>query len=126
MATSPSAISSPVFNGQSSFSSDFQTMLTRAVSVASLPLQALQSDVSTITTQQQALTSLESQFTGVQAALQQVASAMQGSFTAQSSEPSAVSASVTTGALAGTYSIEVDSAGSSTTTLSKANLIAVT
>jgi flagellar hook-associated protein 2 len=47
-----------VFTGISSFSSDFQTVLTRAVSIASLPLKRLQNDESDILTKKTVLGSL--------------------------------------------------------------------
>jgi flagellar hook-associated protein 2 len=121
MATSPSA----VFSGQSSYSADFQQVLTRAVGIASLPLQAMQSDVSKLQAEQQALSGLQSQFTGIQNAIQAVSAAVNGSFTSVSSQPQSVAASITSGALAGTYKIQVDDPGSSSTSLSRANLITV-
>jgi flagellar hook-associated protein 2 len=47
-----------VFTGISSFSSDFQTVLTRAVSIASLPLKVLQNDEADILTKKSVLGSL--------------------------------------------------------------------
>jgi flagellar hook-associated protein 2 len=122
MATS----SVPVFTGQSSYSADFQQVLTRAVSIASLPMQALQTSVSTAQSQQTELTTLQTAFTTLQSDISSINSAVQGSPTAQSSQSSAVQATATADALPGTYSIEVDSIGSSTTTLSQAGSTPVT
>src|SRR5438093_201464 len=49
-----------VFTGISSFSSDFQTVLNRAVSIASLPLKRLQNDDVDILQKKQLLGSLNS------------------------------------------------------------------
>jgi flagellar hook-associated protein 2 len=122
MATSSSAI----FSGQSSYSADFQQVLTRAVSIASLPMQLMQNTVTTITGQQQELSSLQSAFTTLQVDIAAVATAAQGSATAQSSQPSAVQASTSSGAMSGTYSIEVDTIGSSASAFSQAGVPPVT
>ena len=48
------------FTGISSFSEDFQTILSRAVSIASLPLQQLQNDQTEMLAKKQSLSSLRS------------------------------------------------------------------
>ena len=55
---SSSTISPLVFTGISTFSNDFQTVLTRAVSIASLPLKQLQNSDSDVLQQKQLLGSL--------------------------------------------------------------------
>src|SRR6185437_857296 len=112
--------SSAVFSGQSSFSADFQQVLTRAVAIASLPMQAMQNAEAKLLAQQQAINGLQSNFSSLQNAFAAVATNSSGTVTAQSSQGSAVVATTTAGALSGTYSIEVDSIGSSTATISKA------
>ncbi|HEX5226904.1 MAG TPA: flagellar filament capping protein FliD [Bryobacteraceae bacterium] len=47
------------FTGVSTFSNDFQSIIQRAVQIASLPVQSLQNEQSTVNSQQQALTALE-------------------------------------------------------------------
>jgi len=47
------------FTGVSTYSDDFQSIIQRAVQIASLPIQSLQNEQSTITAEQQALTALE-------------------------------------------------------------------
>lgn len=121
MATS----SSPVFTGQSSFSADFQQVLTRAVSIASLPMQTLQNSVSTLTGQQSELSTVQSAFTAISNDISSINSAVQGSPSASSSQ-SAVQATAAAGALPGTYSIEVDNIGSSASALSQAGVPPVT
>jgi flagellar hook-associated protein 2 len=117
MSTSP--IPPPTFNGVSTYASDFQQVLTRAVDIASLPMQNLQNDVTTLTGQEQALGNMQSTFSSLQSAIQAIGTA-QSSMSATVSDPSTVSASATSSALPGTYTIQVTGLGSSTTTLSNA------
>jgi flagellar hook-associated protein 2 len=126
MASSTSAITAPTFNGSSTYSSSFQQVLTNAVNLASLPMQQTQSDVDTLTNEQSALGSLESTFQSLDTALQAIGTASGGSTSATVSDPSAISASTSSGALPGTYSIEVDSIGSYTTAMSPAGSTTVT
>jgi flagellar hook-associated protein 2 len=124
MASSTSALSSstPVFNGSSTYSSDFQQVLTRAVQIASLPLQQMQNTVNDLTNQASALSSLGSSFATLQAAMDAVQTAAQGNMAATVSNPGAVSASAGSKALPGAYTIQADSLGSPTLTLSSAGL----
>ena len=126
-SSTTSSLSTPVtFTGQSTFSSSFQQVLQRAVSIASLPMQQLQGDVTTLQGQQSALASLGSTFDSLQTALQGIATAASGSVSASSSDTSVVTASAQSTALPGTYSIQVTDDGSSTTTVSNAGATAVT
>ena len=123
---SPTFTLNPTFAGSSTFSSSFQQVLTRAVQMASLPMQQMQNHVNDLTSQQTTLSSLEATFASLQAALTQVSGDASGSLAANVSDPSVASATVTSSALPGTYSIQVDSLGSSTTTLSQDTLSKVT
>lgn len=123
MSTSP--IPPPTFNGSSKYASDFQQVLTRAVSIASLPLQQLQNGEITLTQQETALGGLQSNFSSLQSAIQGLGSA-QAAMSASVSNSSTISASASSTALPGTYSVQVTSLGSSTTTLSNAGTPAVT
>jgi flagellar hook-associated protein 2 len=123
MSTSP--IPPPTFNGVSSYANDFQQVLTRAVDIASLPMQNLQNQVTTLTQQEQTLGGLQSTFSSLQGAIQSIGTA-QASMSATVSDPSTVSASATPSALPGTYTIQVTNLGSSTTTLSNAGTPPVT
>src|SRR5580698_9522591 len=123
MSSTPAPIT---FNGSSTYSSAFQQVITRAVSIASLPLQSLQNSVSNLTSQQSELTTIGTDFSALQNAVQALGSAAGGSATAQVSDTSALTATATAGALPGTYTIQVDDPGSSTATLSEAGLTTVT
>jgi len=123
MSSSPAPIT---FNGSSTYSSSFQQVITRAVAIASLPLQSLQQSVSSLTSQQSALSTVGANFSALQSAVQALGSAAGGSATAQVSDPSVLTAAASAGAFPATYTIQVDDPGSSTTTLSKNGLTLVT
>ena len=118
-------VASPNFQGHSKYANDLQQVLTRAVSIAALPLQQLQNQEQTLTDQQSALNGLSSVFGSLQSALQSIGSAA-GNVSATVSSPSAIQASASSTALPGTYSIQVNSLGSFTTTLSNAGTPVVT
>jgi len=121
------SITAPItFSGSSTYSSSFQQVITRAVGIASLPLQGLQSAVTNLNSQASAVTSLSGAFTTLQADIQSLNAVASGSPSAQSSDSTSVSATAAAGALNGTYTIQVDDVGSSTTTLSSAGLTTVT
>jgi flagellar hook-associated protein 2 len=59
-ASQAASIAAPnYFTGLSSFSSDFQSIIQRAVQIADIPVTNLQNEQATITSQEQALTALE-------------------------------------------------------------------
>jgi flagellar hook-associated protein 2 len=59
-AASNSTISNPLyFTGLSSYSSDFQSIIQRAVQIADIPVQSLENQESTVSAQEEALSSLE-------------------------------------------------------------------
>ena len=122
-----SSSSAPItFNGSSTYSSAFQQVINRAVNIASLPLDSLQTSVSNLSSQQSALSTIGTDFTALQAAVQALDSAAGGSATAQVSDPSSLSATASASALPGTYTIQVDDPGSPTTALSLDTLPVVT
>ncbi|HEX3745135.1 MAG TPA: flagellar filament capping protein FliD [Bryobacteraceae bacterium] len=126
-SSASSSLSTPVtFNGQSTFSSSFQQVLQRAVSIASLPMQQLQDDVSTLQSQQSSLSTLGATFDSLQSALQAVSSAMTGDVTATSSDSSILTATTSSTTLPGTYSIVVADVGSSSNAISNAGSTPVT
>ena len=90
----------PVFSGVSSFSSDLQKVISRAVSIASLPLNQLQNQLQTMNAQASALSGLDSKFSALQKSINDLNTALgSSSYSANSSDPSTVSASVSAGAL---------------------------
>ena len=117
-----SAATSSIFTGTSQFSQDFQNVITRAVSIASLPLTQMQTDQTTYTNQATALTGLDTTFTALQSAIAAVDAAMgSGSFQTDVSDPTVASVTLGDGAQEGEYSIDVQNVGAYATSLSKAN-----
>lgn len=103
------------FTGISSYSQDFQTVLTRAVKIASLPLTALQNENTDILTRQSQLGALGGSVSGVTSALQALAKVSeQKALTATSSNTSVVSVSNAGATSAAVYTIN------SVTSLAKA------
>src|SRR5580698_8431473 len=115
MSTSSTPIT---FAGQSTFSSSFQQVLQRAVSIASLPMQEVEVEVGKLQSQQTDLSTLQSNFSALQNAVQNISTAMTGNVTATSSSPATVSVQAQSTTLPGSYSIQVQNIGSSTTAIS--------
>jgi flagellar hook-associated protein 2 len=117
----------PTFNGTSTYASDFQQVISRAVAIDSMPLTQMQTDLSTDTAQSSELSTLNSDLGSLQSAVQGVASAVTGtsSFLATASDNN-VSASATTGALPGVYTVQVNSLGSYNNTMSVDGLTTIT
>jgi len=100
------SVGSLVFTGISSYSSDFQSVLQRAVQIAQLPVQALQNQQTTIQNEQQALTALDPVVAGVGSALASLGSlAANGGLAASSSNSSVVTAVNTGTASAANYTV---------------------
>jgi len=115
------------FSGVSSFAGDLQTALNRAISIASLPVQQLQSKKTTFDNQATELGQFGTLFSNLQTALQSIDSGNgSGALSAQSSDPSVVQASLSGTALPGSYSIQVLDAGSFSTALSNEGASAIT
>jgi flagellar hook-associated protein 2 len=128
LASSVASLTAPAtFTGVSKFATSLQQVLTRAVGIASLPLNTLQASLTTTQNQQSAVTSLNSTFSSLQQSIASLQTAVNSTLLSSSvSDASVVSANVGAGALAGTYSIQVDSLGSYSTALSNAGGTAVT
>jgi flagellar hook-associated protein 2 len=99
--------------GTSTFASDLQASVTRALEIASLPMQSLQNDESTISSESGELSTLGGLFNSLQTALEAISSGT-GSNALQATvgDSSIVSASVSGSPLPGTYSIDVLAPGS--------------
>ena len=109
---SSTSSSSAIFTGSSQFSSDFQNVITRAVNIASLPLTQLQSQLTAEQSQSTALTGLDSKFAALQSAIEGIDSALgSSSYTASVSDPSIATVTTSSGAVEGTYTIDVIDAG---------------
>ncbi len=131
MATSSTSLSAltapPTFTGVSKFAGSLQQVLTRAVAIASLPLNSDQAKLNSLTTVQGDLQGLDTTFTTLQQSVGAIQSALTSNLLSSSlSDSSTVSATLGTGATAGTYTIAVNSLGAYSTALSNAGSTPVT
>jgi flagellar hook-associated protein 2 len=118
-----STSATPIFNGTSTFSTALQQVITNAVSLASLPMNQLQGEVTTLTSEQTALSSLSTSFSSLQSDVAAIDSAVSsGSYSATSSDTSVATATGSAGALPGTYSLDVISTGSQSNAQSTATV----
>ena len=118
MATSTSA--PLLFNGSSTYAAQLQQTITHAVAVASLPLTALQRSQTQLTNQQSELQTVTSSFAAMQTAVNSLGSATGiGAFAATVSTPAIASAAISSGIMAGSYSLNVSSIGSQTNAISQ-------
>ncbi len=123
MGTTPAT-----FNGSSSYASDLQQTITHAVAVASIPLNQLNSNVTALQSQSTELGYLQNGFNLIQTALQGLTTASAGgSLSATVGDNTIATANLNTSAAvtAGTYTLNVISIGSPTTSVSNASLPAV-
>lgn len=104
-ASNPS--STPLyFTGLSTYSSDFQSIIQRAVQIADLPVQSLENQESTVDAQQQALNALQPAVTAVGNDVTNLGTlASTQGLAASSSDPSIVSVENTGSATPGTYTV---------------------
>jgi len=117
--TSPVTVAAPGFTGTSKFASGLQQVLSRAVGIASLPLNSLEAGLNTLTSRQTALQNLDLTFSNLQQSINILQNTVtSGLLNTSISNGSVLSASVAPGASPGTYSIEVQDAGSYSTALS--------
>jgi flagellar hook-associated protein 2 len=120
MGTTPAT-----FNGTSTYAADLQQEITRAVSIASIPLNELTANLSDLQSQGNELATLETHFTALQAAISSLDQANNGgSLTASVSNNVVATAAVDSAAIiaGGTYTVNVINAGSPTTTVSDSGL----
>lgn len=132
-STSPASSSSaaaltapPTFTGVSNFATSLQQVLSRAVGIASLPLDADEAQLTSLQSQQSDLQGLDSVFTSLQQSISSLAGAVSSGLLTASTSDSTVSASVGSGATPGTYTVSVGNLGAYSTALSNAGSTAVT
>jgi flagellar capping protein FliD len=110
-----STSSSSIFTGSSEFSSSLAQVIQKAVNNASIPINELKTQETTLSNQSDEVSTLNSKFSSLQSAIQELDSAANSSFSATVSDTSSVSADVGSGAAEGHYAINVISAGSYST-----------
>jgi flagellar hook-associated protein 2 len=131
MGTTPSVNSAALasFNGTSQYAADLQQAITQAVTIASIPLSELENNVSSLQSQSSEVSTLQSDFTALQTAVQSLSSTSgSNSLSGKVSDDTVATVSVdgSTAVAPGTYSLNVISAGSPTSTLSAVGLTIVT
>lgn len=99
------ALSPLTFSGISSFSDDFQVILDRSVSIASLPAKALEQEQAGLMTRKMAAAELRSAVADLAAALRQLGQLARGGALQAYSSSFAVQATAGAGALPGIYRI---------------------
>jgi flagellar hook-associated protein 2 len=104
---------SGLFTGNSTYSSDFVQVIDRAVQIASLPIDQLSNQKNTLSNEQTALSSLSTAFSSLGSALTALNTAADtGRYAVSYSDSTIATASASSGALAGTYTVQVIDAGS--------------
>jgi flagellar hook-associated protein 2 len=115
-----------IFSGNSRYASDFQSVIDRSVAIASLPLQQLNSTKSLLSSQSTAVTALDAKFAALQKAIEGLQStAVDHPFAASVQDESILGATVSSGAMEGSYTLEVVSLGANTVSLSSDGLTTV-
>jgi flagellar hook-associated protein 2 len=114
--------SSAIFKGSSTYSTDFANVITRAVAIASLPIQQLTTNKTSLSSQSDELTKLDTKFSLLQAAIQNVGTALGASaYQTSVSSDKVVDVSVADGAREGVYSIDVKNIGAYEASMSTQN-----
>lgn len=98
-------IAAQTFTGVSSYSNDLQSILQRAVSIASLPAQALQNDQKDVVSRQMALTDLRTAASDLQSSLTRLGKLQGGGALTATSSSASVVVTAGSGAATGSYAI---------------------
>src|SRR5579864_9527767 len=107
------------FNGTSQYAQSLQQVITRSVGLASLPLQQLQSEQLTTSDKISAAQSLQSVLSSLNTAVQGLSDSSNNNTLATTvSDPAVIQATASSGALPGTYTVQVTDPGSYSTAMS--------
>ena len=107
---------SSIFAGNSRYAQDFQSVIDRAVAIASLPLKQYQNQQTRLQAESAEISLLSAKFTALGTALDRLSTA--AGITASSSDATILTATSTSGAAKGTYTLDIRDAGSSAMSLS--------
>jgi flagellar hook-associated protein 2 len=119
-------ITVPTFSGQSTYSTDFQTILTKAAQSDSLQINQLQQQQNTDQAKLTVVQQIGTDFSNLQTAIANLVTAIgSGSLQGTVADPSIASVNVGSGASAGTYTLQVLGLGSTTQTVSADGLATV-
>jgi len=97
--------------GLSNYSQDLQNEVNREISLASLPMQELQNEVTTLTSQATELSTLSGDLQTLQSAVTSIDTANQSLLAASSSNTNVLSVNAGAGALPGSFTVDVTTAG---------------
>lgn len=114
------------FNGTSQYAQDLQQVINRAVALAAIPMQQLIAEQNALSAKASAAQSLQNAISAVNTAVQQLSPATANTLSTSVSDSSVVDATAASGALPGTYTIQVTNAGSYSTASSNNGLPTVT
>ena len=115
------------FTGLSSYSSDLNQVITQALNIAALPVENLDNQLTEVEAQSSVLQTLSSDFSGLQSAISSIGSATGlSSYGATNSETNVATASVGSGVLDGSYTLNVTQMGSVSSAMSNDGLLTVT
>jgi len=123
------AIATPLTSttGSSTFATDLQNSVNRALQIASLPMQTLQADQSTADSHISELSQLGGLFSSLQTSLQSLASgAGSNAMSASVADPSVLQANLSGSPLPGTYTVDVLNPGSESSAMSNPTSTPVT
>jgi flagellar hook-associated protein 2 len=124
---STSSTTGTYFSGESTFSASLNNVISQAVARATAPITQLQNEQSTLTSEQSEVQTLGNDFMSVQTAIDSLNSAASTSaYTATVDVPTVATATASSTALPGTYSLDVSSIGSQTNTISASGSTTVT
>lgn len=118
ITASSGSTAAPTFSGQSQFAASLQQVITRAVGIASLPLQTDQVTLNSLDSRHTDLQDLDTDFANIQNSVGAIQTALSSSSLSSSVSDTTVSATVGSNATPGSYSIQVESLGSYSTALS--------
>lgn len=115
------------FTGQSKYSSDFQNILSKSVSLDTVQLAGLDDQANTDQNRFYAFQGIDQAFSGLQTAINNLSTALgPAALSATVGNPALASVSLGSGATSGSYQLEVDSLGSQTQMLSSSSNTLVT
>ncbi len=116
-------MSNSIFTGSSRFSNDFASVIDRAVNIASRPWNLMTSQKSALAGRSSGLPSLESKVQSLKTSCETLKSATEAaSGTAEVADTAVLTASLSSGAMTGTYQVEVVDAGSHTSAMTTTGL----
>jgi flagellar hook-associated protein 2 len=118
--------SNTIFAGSSRYANDFGLIIDRAIAIASLPLSQLNNQKNALYAKSEALRALQNKIASLETSIANLGSGLASkTLLATASNADIVRPNLSSGALAGSYTLDILSAGSKTLSMSKDALNAV-